>query len=198
MNLYSDFKVLDLALKSFSNTNININKDSPEFSNQYSLNNAITIKVHLETAAKELSLERFAKFENELYSEIFSYINGNNLHEKIGGIICIRELVNCTSASAELKVTKIAKVLSNALNSNTELTLIELIADTLGHMARYSPVSDVDYLEGELNRALGWLQINGNYGSPNRPSNKSKSTSSTSFRRYAACKVNNVIMYIVF
>lgn len=197
MNLYSDFKVLDLALKSFSNTNININNnDGHEFSNQYSLNNAITIKVHLETAAKELSLERFAKFENELYSEIFSYINGNNLHEKIGGIICIRELVNCTSASAEMKVTKIAKVLSNALNSNTELMLIELIADTLGHMARYSPVSDVDYLEGELNRALGWLQINATHttSSPNKPSNKSKSSSSTSFRRYAACKVNNIIM----
>ena len=100
MNLYSDFKVLDLALKSFSNTNVN--KSNHEFSNQYSLNNAIAIKVHLETAAKELSLERFSKFENELYSEIFSYINGHNLHEKIGGIICIRELVNCTSASAEL------------------------------------------------------------------------------------------------
>lgn len=85
----------------------------------------------------------------------------------------IRELIDCTSASAEAKVAKFAKALSVALNANTDFALIELIADALGHMARTSPVSDVDYLEGEMNRALGWLR------GPKQSTN----------RRFAACTV---------
>lgn len=100
-------------------------------------------------------------------------MNGNTLGEKIGGILVIRELIDCTSASAEAKVTKFAKALSVALNANTDFSLIELIADALGHMARTSPVSDVDYLEGEMNRALGWLR------GPKQSTN----------RRFAACTV---------
>lgn len=100
-------------------------------------------------------------------------MNGNTLGEKIGGILVIRELIDCTSASAEAKVAKFAKALSVALNANTDFSLIELIADALGHMARTSPVSDVDYLEGEMNRALGWLR------GPKQSTN----------RRFAACTV---------
>lgn len=100
-------------------------------------------------------------------------MNGNTLGEKIGGILVIRELVECTSASAEDKVGKFAKALSTALNANTDFALIELIADALGHMARTSPVSDVEYLEFELSRALGWL----------------RGPKQSTYRRFAACTV---------
>jgi hypothetical protein len=107
------------------------------------------------------------------YKEIFSFVNGTTLGEKIGGILVIRELIGCTSASAEAKVAKFAKALNIALNNNTDFSLIELIADTIGHMAVTSPVSDVDYLEVEMNRALGWL----------------RETKQSTFRKFAACTV---------
>ena len=97
-------------------------------------------------------------------------MNGNTANEKIGGILAIRELISCTSAAAEAKVTKFAKALSAALNATTDFPLIELIADTFGLMARSSPISDVEYLEGELNRSLGWLKAKG-----------------APYRRFAAC-----------
>jgi len=49
----------------------------------------------------------------------------------------VRELISCTSASAEAKCLRISKALSQALSNNTADTdLVELIADTVGHMAR--------------------------------------------------------------
>jgi FKBP12-rapamycin complex-associated protein len=80
------------------------------------------------------------------------------LNEKVGGILAIRELINCTSASAESKVIKFAETLSASLEENKDFNLIELIAQALGYMARYSPVSHVDYVEAELIRSLSWLK----------------------------------------
>jgi serine/threonine-protein kinase mTOR len=100
-------------------------------------------------------------------------VSGSTVSEKVGGILAIRELVDCTSAAAESKVVKFATALSNALSQASDTALIELIADALGHMAKNSPVSHVDYLEMELNRALDWLK--GHKNSFNR--------------RFAACTI---------
>jgi hypothetical protein len=56
MNLYADFKVLDATLKSLSGKDEALRAKA-----------TLEVKAHVEAAARELSLERFAKFENELY-----------------------------------------------------------------------------------------------------------------------------------
>ena len=114
---------------------------------------------HVEAAARELSLLRFANFENELYQNIFLFVvSGGNICEKIGGILAMLELIDCTSAAAEQKVVTFANTLSNALKANTEFEIIELVAEALGQMAKSSSVSQVDYVENELNQALNWLR----------------------------------------
>ena len=74
MNLYSDFEVLDASIKSLG-SDANRKKSTAD------------IKLHVEAAARELSLERFGNFENELYNKIFSLLHGPVLEEKIGGVI---------------------------------------------------------------------------------------------------------------
>jgi hypothetical protein len=49
------------------------------------------------------------------------------------------------------------------LKTNTDFTLIELVADAFGHMARGSPVSHIDFIEAELARALEWLDAEAPY-----------------------------------
>jgi hypothetical protein len=71
--------------------------------------------------------------------------------------LAIRELIDCTSAAAEAKVIKFANTIAAVLKANTDFSLIELVADALGYMARHSPISHVDYVESEMNRALEWL-----------------------------------------
>lgn len=213
MNLYSDFKKLDQTLVLLSSnksyTDLHLTAVAPLSYNNETKLLLDHVRYHVETAARELSLERFARFENELYTRIFSYMNGSSTLEKMSGIILIKELLKCTSSSTESKVTKFAKALVTALNANNDFSIIELIAETLGHMARYSPVSDVDYLEVELNKALGWLQASGSRSMLSSSANakggrsvgsmtlkarqvsnsSSSSNNNNSYRQYAACKV---------
>lgn len=79
--------------------------------------------------------------------------------EKMGGIMLIQELIDCTSANTENKIIKFANTLSAALKNNTDFVLILMIAGALGHMAKYNSVAHLDYIENELNRALEWLKM---------------------------------------
>ncbi len=56
MNFYSDSELLEVALKALAS------KDE-----QTKIKAANDTKTHLEAAARELSLERFGQFEEELY-----------------------------------------------------------------------------------------------------------------------------------
>ena len=96
----------------------------------------------------------------------------------MGGILAIRELIDCTSAAAEGKVLKFANTLSVALKANTDFGLIILVAEALGHMARYSPVSHVEFVENELSRGLEWLRPKGDSSVVQQP-----------HRRIAACSI---------
>ena len=146
MNLYSDSALLETCLRSLG---------SKEDVDRHRI--VLEIKEHLEAAACELSLERFANFENELYQRLFAFVHDEHLKVKRGGILALRTLIDCTSAAAESKVIKFANTIAAALKGNTDLSIIESVTDALGYMASHSPVSHVDYVESELNRALEWL-----------------------------------------
>ena len=79
-------------------------------------------------------------------------------------VTAIKELIECTSAAAETKVIKFSNTLANVLKVNTDFNLIELVAYAFGHMARNRPISQVDFVECEFNRALEWLK----YEQPHR------------------------------
>lgn len=166
MQLYSDYSILDRNLKDLS---------SDAASTQYEA--AESIKDHVEVAARELSLLRFANFENELYQNLFLYVHsGETVREKLGGILAMRALLSCTSAVAEQKVINFANALSNCLKMNTDYSIIELVAVTLGQMAKASAVSQVNFVESELNQGLKWLD-------------EIPNSSNQSHRRFAACVV---------
>jgi hypothetical protein len=75
MNLYTDFKLLEDSLLVLSGKS-----DDQQTKHRYNIfffsytvldsrfSAATELKAHVELAARELSLERFSKFENELYS----------------------------------------------------------------------------------------------------------------------------------
>jgi len=157
MNLYSDYETLEEIL-----TNLRTD-DRKQASTE--------MKFHVEAAARELSLERFSSFENSLFMTIFNFVQSENMGDKLGGIVAIRELIDCTSASAEGKIIKFASTLAIALKNNTDFAIIELVADALGYMARFSSASQVDYVERELDRSLEWL------------------SGTVTHRRHAACAV---------
>lgn len=130
LQLYSDCKLLEESLFVLANIE---DKDQK-------LKAAADIRAHVEAAARELSLERFANFENELYQRILLFVNSTTLDGgvQVGGILAIRELVDSTSTIAESKLNRFGSALSTAMSNSTNFSLIEIIADSLGHMARYA------------------------------------------------------------
>ena len=117
------------------------------------------IRAHIEAAARELSLEKFALFESSLYHAIFSLVHSDIINEKVGGVLAINELIDCTSAAIEQKVIKFANTLGNTLKTAKDYNLIQMIASCLGSMARHTTaVSHADYVERELDRSLEWLR----------------------------------------
>jgi FKBP12-rapamycin complex-associated protein len=160
--LYSDVELLELELSVLISPDPLARKRTA----------ALEIRAHVESAARELSLDRFAKFENELYKQIFSFIHSEKMNAKFGGILAIQQLIDCSSALAEQKQMKFASTLSFALKENSEFYLIQLVAETIGQMAKLSPVpAYIDYIENELNWALEGLRAD------------------TQHRRLAACAI---------
>jgi serine/threonine-protein kinase mTOR len=59
-----------------------------------------------------------------------------------------------------MKAQQFSYQLSLALKSNTDFQILELLANTFGHMAKYAPVSQVESVESELILSLEWLRGN--------------------------------------
>jgi hypothetical protein len=117
MDLYSDTKLLEESLYEVSES---IDQDIKQRA-------AAEIKKHVEAAARELSLERFANFENELYQKILSFVGCSSIDEQVGGILVIKELVDSTSAIAESKLARFGSALSYAIENSTDYSLIEVL-----------------------------------------------------------------------
>ena len=161
MNLYSDCETLEESLNYLKNA-----------SNQSERNSAASeIKQHLESAAKELSIERFSLFENSLFQTLFLLFSSDHTEQRKSGVYAVQIMTESTSSASEKKIIKFADALSLALVNSTDFLLIQMLAEAIGHVAKYSVVSHVEYVERELDRSLEWLEGN------------------VSHRRLAACAV---------
>jgi hypothetical protein len=148
MELYSDFPALAEAF-------VELRIDGREVDRKVVV---VQIKAHVEGAARSLSLERFAVFEEALYSEVFSLLTSSELGHKLSGVMAVQELIDCTSAANEKKIKQFADALGAALGSSSHPMLIEVLAEALGRMASAdTTVSHAEYVEKELDRALIWL-----------------------------------------
>ncbi len=75
------------------------------------------LRALVESASRGLSIETFARFENELFQRVFALVHApeSQLWEKLGGLEAMDELIDVPSAEAEMKVIKFANKLSFSL-----------------------------------------------------------------------------------
>jgi len=75
------------------------------------------LRALVESASRGLSIETFARFENELFQRVFALVHApeSQLWEKLGGLEAMDELIDVPSAEAETKVIKFANKLSFSL-----------------------------------------------------------------------------------
>jgi len=94
MNLYSDFDLLEDSLVSLRNA----------YSQSERKAAAADIKQHIESAARELSIERFAAFELSLFETLFDLVSGENVEHRKGAVLALKELTDATSSATEKKI----------------------------------------------------------------------------------------------
>ena len=71
------------------------------------------MKHYVELSSREMTLEAFGKFEEDLFQRIFSYVGSDNpLNEKLGGIEAMDALIDVPSSHTEEKVIKFVNQLT--------------------------------------------------------------------------------------
>ena len=108
--------------------------------------------------ANEMSLEEFAKVENQVFTTIFSLIHSNNSSDCFAGVIALNEMIGVeASAHEEQKAIKFANTLSKALRQSGDYAFLAAVTTALGRMA--TGAANVDFVESEATRALEWLRM---------------------------------------
>ena len=102
--------------------------------------------------------DRFQEFYNNVNSRISALvISGNDVSEKIGGILAIEQLIGIDVDDAAQRTTRYANCLRAALRSNDNRVLI-FAARALGHLATPGGAFTAELVESEVQSALEWLQ----------------------------------------
>lgn len=120
---------------------------------------AVELKNTVESASHEMSSETFTKFMNELTPKIFLLVQSVVVHEQLGGIQAIDQLIDVSSEDDEAKIIRFSNYLRNFfVQPHTSKIALERAAKALGHLARAGGTLTADFVEFEVKRALEWLQ----------------------------------------
>ncbi|KAJ3311625.1 phosphatidylinositol kinase- protein kinase tor1 [Boothiomyces sp. JEL0838] len=119
------------------------------------------LKDFVASTAREVSVEYFTKFSNDINKRIFELVHSPDLNDKVGGILAIDKLIDLDSGEENTtKVTRFANYLRSLL-PGAEPHITILAAKALGHLATSASTLTTEFVEFEVKRALEWLQVTG-------------------------------------
>ena len=109
--------------------------------------------------SNEMSQERFASVESEVYSRVFALVQsrGAGADDRLAGVAAIDALVGVPSSDESYRAVRFGNSLSNGLKApGAGYEFLHAVARALGRMA--VGASNVDRVEFEISRALEWLR----------------------------------------
>ena len=121
---------------------------------------AIVLREWMEEQKRQISVELFDKLNNELTTKVFNMVSSNNMHERIGGILVMQQLIDIQqSEENETKTIRfhsyLRMVIDQSTNGSQEETL-RLATQVLGHLAKVA--MNAELIEREVSLALSDLQ----------------------------------------
>ena len=118
---------------------------------------ALELAAFVRVLGHEMSLERFALVEADVFKSIFALVHSADNVNRVAGVVALDSLIDVPSADEEKKAIKFANNLSNGLRSNNvDYEFLAAVSKALGRMA--TGAANVDYVEFEITRALEWLR----------------------------------------
>lgn len=105
----------------------------------------------------EMSLEDYGFVENKVFSEVFELVHSHEKNVKLAGLVAVGALLRAPSSDEERKTIKFANTLTTSLRAaRGDFEVLDAVAKALGNMAMR--VSNVDFVESEIIRAMEWLR----------------------------------------
>jgi FKBP12-rapamycin complex-associated protein len=121
--------------------------------------------VFVEGEVRDLSTEGAAKFLDDLTNRVFDLVNSADVHEKLGGIAVIDELIEVKSEVNETMIIRFAnafRILFQQSTSHSDPIVLAMASKALGHLARAGGALTVEFVEFQIKQSLEWLQVDRN------------------------------------
>jgi len=119
------------------------------------------LRHYVEGEVRDLSTEAAAKFLDDLTNRVFDLVNSADVHEKLGGIALIDELIEVRSEVNETMIIRFAnafRILFQQSSSSDPIVLASA-SKALGHLARAGGALTVEFVEFQIKQSLEWLQV---------------------------------------
>ncbi|KAK9433284.1 armadillo-type protein, partial [Lipomyces doorenjongii] len=127
---------------------------SPDIRNR----SAEELRDHLLVVVRELPIDQFTRYNNDVNRRIFELIHSTDTYDKLGGITAIDKLIDFDGTEENAtKITRFANYLRIVIPSN-DVDAMRVAAKALGRLAIPGGTLTVDFVEFEVKRALEWLQ----------------------------------------
>ncbi|KAI9699935.1 MAG: phosphatidylinositol kinase- protein kinase tor1 [Bogoriella megaspora] len=120
---------------------------------------ALDLRQSLEAAHRELQPGPYQAYYSECLSRISVLITqGNDTHERIGGLYALNQLIDFRGDDAAQKTTRFAGFLRQIMRGGDTSAMV-VAARTLGRLATPGGALTAELVEAEVKSALEWLQV---------------------------------------
>ena len=126
------------------------------------------LRLFVDSEVRDLSTEGAAKFLDDLTNRVFDLVNSADVHEKLGGIAVIDELIEVSQKTSETNETMIIRfanafrILFQQSTSHSDPVVLAMASKALGHLARAGGALTVEFVEFQIKQSLEWLQADRN------------------------------------
>ncbi|XP_020086675.1 serine/threonine-protein kinase TOR isoform X1 [Ananas comosus] len=119
---------------------------------------ASALRKHVEEEARDLSGEAFSRFMDQLYDQISSLLESNEVADNLLALRAIDALIDVSFGESASKVSKFSAYLRNVFELKRDPEILVLASTVLGHLARAGGAMTADEVERQIKNALEWLR----------------------------------------
>nr|XP_009395017.1 PREDICTED: serine/threonine-protein kinase TOR [Musa acuminata subsp. malaccensis] len=118
---------------------------------------AVSLKKHVEEAARDLGGEAFSRCMDHFYDKIANLLESNEVADNLGALRAINELIDVALGESASKVSKLSGYMRTLFEVKRDPEVLVLASEVLGHLVRAGGAMTADEVERQIKNALDWL-----------------------------------------
>ncbi|RWV96636.1 hypothetical protein GW17_00040632 [Ensete ventricosum] len=111
---------------------------------------AISLKKHVEEAARDLGGEAFSRCMDQFYDRIANLLESNEVADNLGALRAINELIDVSLGESASKVSKLSSYMRTLFEVKRDPEVLVLASEVLGHLVRAGGAMTADEVERQV------------------------------------------------